>query len=156
MSLVIGENLIVSMHYKLTDNDGNEIDSSEGSDPLIYLHGKGNIIAGLEKPLNGKAEGDTLQVTVEPAEGYGEVLDEMVQVVARSEFDGIDEIEVGMTFEAQGPDGSMQSIEIMKVEGDDITIDANHPLAGVTLNFDVEIVSIREATQEEIDHGHAH
>lgn len=156
MSLTIKENLVVSMHYKLTDNDGNVLDSSEGSEPLTYLHGQGNIIPGLENSLTGKAEGDSLQVTVEPAEGYGELVPEMVEVIDKEAFKGVESIEVGMTFEAQAPDGSMQSIEIMKVEGDKITIDANHPLAGVTLNFDVQIVSVREATEQEVDHKHAH
>ena len=156
MSLAIENNLVVSMHYKLTDNEGSVLDSSEGADPLTYLHGQGNIIIGLEKMMTGKTVGDSLQVTVQPSEGYGEIQDEMVQVVGKDSFDGIESVEVGMTFEAQSPDGTMQSIEIMEVDGDDITIDFNHPLAGVTLNFDVQVVSVREATKEEIEHGHAH
>lgn len=156
MSLVIGENLIVCIHYKLTDGEGNVLDSSEGSEPLAYLHGKGNIIPGLENSLIGKAEGDSLQVKVEPAQGYGEVMPEMIQVFDREVFQGAESIEVGMTFEAEAPDGSIQSLLVTKVEGDEITVDANHPLAGVELNFDVQIVSVREATQQELDHGHAH
>jgi len=156
MSLLIGDNLVVSMHYKLTDNDGNVLDSSEGAEPLTYLHGSGNIIPGLEKELLGKVEGDSQQVKVEPAEGYGEINPELIQTVDKAAFQGVESVEVGMSFEAQASDGSVQHIVVKSIEGEVVTIDANHPLAGVTLNFDVEIVSVREATEEEIDHGHVH
>jgi FKBP-type peptidyl-prolyl cis-trans isomerase SlyD len=156
MSLLIGDNLIVSMHYKLTDNDGTLLDSSEGSEPLGYLHGAGNIIPGLENALVGKAEGDFLQVKVEPAEGYGEVVPDLIQTVEKAAFEGVESVEVDMRFEAEGPDGDVQHIVVKEVNGDEITIDANHPLAGVVLNFDIDIVSVREATEEEEAHGHAH
>ena len=156
MSLLIGDDLVVSMHYKLTDNEGNVLDSSEGSEPLPYLHGAGNIIPGLEKALVGKVEGDTQQVTVEPAEGYGEVMPELTQTVDKAAFQGVESVEVGMSFEAQTSDGSVQHIVVTKVDGNQVTVDANHPLAGVVLNFDVEIVSVREASKEEIAHGHVH
>lgn len=156
MSLLIGDNLVVSMHYKLTDNEGNVLDSSEGSEPLTYLHGAGNIIPGLEKALVGKVEGDTQQVTVEPAEAYGEVMPELTQTVDKAAFQGVESVEVGMSFEAQTSDGSVQQIVVTKVDGEQVTVDANHPLAGVVLNFDVEIVSVREASKEEIAHGHVH
>jgi len=156
MSLMIGENSVVSMHYKLTDNDGNVIDSSEGMDPLTYLHGAGNIIPGLEKALVGKVENDALTVKVQPADGYGEVIDQLIESVPKTAFEGVDKIEAGMSFEAQDPNGQMQRVVVKKVEGDMVTVDANHPLAGVELNFDVNIVSVREATEEEISHGHLH
>lgn len=156
MSLMIGENSVVSMHYKLTDNDGNVIDSSEGLEPLTFLHGAGNIIPGLEKALVGKVENDALTVKVPAAEGYGEIMDELVETVPKVAFQGVDTIEAGMSFEAQDPNGQMQRIVVKKVEGDMVTVDANHPLAGVELNFDVNIVSVREATEEEISHGHVH
>jgi len=156
MSLMIGENSVVSMHYKLTDNDGNVIDSSEGMEPLTYLHGAGNIIPGLEKALVGKVENDSLTVKVSPAEGYGEVMDQLIESVPKTAFQGVDKIEAGMSFEAQDPNGHMQRIVVKKVEGDMVTVDANHPLAGVELNFDVNIVSVREATEEEVSHGHVH
>ena len=156
MSLLIGDNLVVSMHYKLTDSDGNILDSSEGAEPMGYLHGAGNIIPGLEKALTGKVEGDSLQVKVDPAEGYGEVIPDLIQTVERAAFQGVESIEVDMTFEAQGPDGSVQHIVVKEVDGDNITVDGNHPLAGVALNFDIEIVGVREATEEETAHGHAH
>jgi len=156
MSLLIGDKLVVSMHYKLTDDDGNVLDSSEGAEPLAYLHGTGSIIPGLEKALVGKVEGDSLTVKVEPADGYGDVNPELIQAVKRSAFDGVDSIEPGMAFEAQAPDGSIQRILVKAVDGDEVTIDANHPLAGFVLTFDVQIVGVREATEEEVTHGHAH
>jgi FKBP-type peptidyl-prolyl cis-trans isomerase SlyD len=156
MSLLIGDKLVVSMHYKLTDDDGNVLDSSEGAEPLSYLHGSGSIIPGLEKALVGKVEGDSLKAKVEPADGYGDVNPELIQAVNKSAFDGVDAIEPGMAFEAQAPDGSMQRILVKEVNGDEVTIDANHPLAGFVLTFDVEIVGVREATEEEVSHGHAH
>jgi len=156
MSLVIGDNLIVSMHYKLTDDDGNVLDTSEHTEPLSYLHGAGNIIPGLEKALAGKAEGDSLQVSLQPEEGYGEVAPDLIHTVDIAAFQGVDNVEAGMAFEAQGQDGSVQHIVVKHVEGDQVTVDANHPLAGVALNFDVEIVDVRKASDEEIAHNHAH
>jgi len=154
---MIGDSLVVSMHYKLTDNGGNVIDSSEGmEEPLTYLHGAGNLISGLEKALVGKVENDALTVKVQPAEGYGEVMEELIETVSKVAFQGVENVEAGMSFEAKNPNGEMQRIVVKKVEGDMVTIDANHPLAGVELNFDVNIVSVREATEEEIAHGHAH
>ncbi len=156
MSLLIGNNLVVSMHYTLTDDDGNVLDSSEGSEPLAYLHGGGNIIPGLEKALTGKIKGDSLEVSVAPEEAYGESRPELVQVVNKAAFQGVDKVEAGMMFETQSPDGAVQRIMVKNVEGDEVTIDGNHPLAGVPLNFAVEIVEVREATEEEIAHGHSH
>lgn len=156
MSLLIGENLVVRMHYTLTNSDGEVLDSSSGSDPLAYLHGAGNIIPGLERELTGKVTGDKVNVVVAPADGYGEVQQELFQVVPREAFQGIDTIEPGMNFQAQGEGGQVQSIVVAKVDGDEVTVDANHPLAGVQLHFDVEIVEVRDATEEELAHGHVH
>jgi FKBP-type peptidyl-prolyl cis-trans isomerase SlyD len=156
MSLLIGDNLVVSMHYTLKDDDGNVLDSSEGYEPLSYLHGARNIIPGLEKALTGKTEGDAMLVKVEPADGYGEVIQDLIQTVEREAFEGTEALEPGMVFEANAPDGSVQNISVIKVDGDEITIDANHPLAGVTLNFDVKIIGVRAATEEEVSHGHPH
>ncbi len=151
----IAEKSVVSIHYTLTNAEGNVLDSSEGQDPLAYLHGASNIIPGLENALVGKSVGDSLKVTVEPEEGYGPVRDELVQDVDRSAFSGIDSIEIGMQFMAQTPWGE-QPVTVVKVEGDNITLDGNHPLAGQTLTFDVEVVEVRAASDEEVEHGHAH
>ena len=156
MSLLIGKNSVVSVHYKLTDDDGKVLDSSDGSKPMAYLHGAGNIVPGLEKELVGKKEGDSLKVRVEPAEGYGEVNPDGIKTIERAAFEGVESVEVGMMFEAQAPGGTSQTIVVKKVEGDNVTIDINHPLAGVALNFEIQIVSVREATKEELDHGHSH
>jgi len=156
MSLLIGDKLVVSMHYKLTDDDKNVLDSSEGAEPLAYLHGAGNIIPGLENALVGKVEGDSMQVRVEPEEGYGESIPELIQTVPLSAFQDVESVEVGMAFETQSPEGHVQRIVVKEVAGQDVTIDANHPLAGVALNFDVEIIGVREATDDELAHGHVH
>ena len=156
MSLLIGDKLVVSMHYTLKDDDGNVIDSSVGEEPLTYLHGAGNIIPGLEKALLGKVQGDSMDVRVEPAEGYGDMVPELIQVIDKSAFQEVEAIEPGMEFQAPSPDGDMRTVVVRAVEGEEVTIDANHPLAGMDLHFAVEITAVREASQEEIDHGHAH
>jgi FKBP-type peptidyl-prolyl cis-trans isomerase SlyD len=155
MSSVISDKSVVTVHYKLTDDQGNVLDSSEGSKPMAYLHGAGNIIPGLEKALEGKTEGDSLQVRVEPAEAYGEVNPDGIKTIEKAAFHGVDSVEPGMAFEAQTPDGTKQPIVVKKVEGDAVAIDTNHPLAGVALNFYVKIVEVREGTEEERTHGHA-
>jgi FKBP-type peptidyl-prolyl cis-trans isomerase SlyD len=156
MSLMIADKLVVTMHYTLTSDDGEVLDSSEGQDPLSYLHGANNIVPGLEKELTGKVEGDIVKAKIPAAEGYGDKVPELIQQVERSAFKGMDKIEVGMTVGAQSPDGQVHPVMISAVEGDTITIDANHPLAGMDLNFDITVVNVREATEEELSHGHVH
>ena len=156
MSLLIADKLVVSIHYTLTDNSGEIIDSSEGADPLAYLHGAGNLIPGLEQALVGKTAGASLQATVSPEDGYGEIQPELIETVPKEAFEGVDSIEPGMAFEAQGSDGQARRIVVKDVSDDGIIIDGNHPLAGVELNFDVQVVDIREASEEEIAHGHVH
>lgn len=151
----ISNNCVASFHYTLTDSTGKVLDSSEGQEPLSYLHGAGNIIPGLEKALVGKTVGDKLNVSVAAAEAYGERDDSMVQQLDSSMFSGIDQIEVGMEFHAETEHG-LQVVTVTNVDGDQVTIDGNHPLAGVDLNFDVEVTEVREATEDEISHGHAH
>ncbi len=152
----VEKNSVVSIHYELTNNDGEVLDSSEGQAPLTYLHGVGNLIPGLEKEILDKAVGDNLDVTVAPAEGYGELDEGLVNAVPISAFEGIEQVEPGMQFRTSSQDGESQIITVTQVDGDMVTVDANHPLAGVTLNFKVEITAIRDATEEEIEHGHVH
>ncbi len=152
----IGEKCVVAFHYKLTNSDGEQLDSSEGQDPLKYLHGASNIVPGLENELEGKKAGDTLNVEVQPDEGYGQVNPQLVQKVPHSAFEGASEIKAGMQFQAQGPDGQAQLITVIEVSGDEVTVDGNHPLAGQVLHFDVTIENVREASKEELEHGHAH
>lgn len=151
----ISENCVASFNYTLTDGSGKVLDSSEGHEPLSYLHGAGNIIPGLEDALVGKTVGDKLNVFVNAAEAYGLRDDSLVQELPSNMFSGIDNIEVGMEFHAETEQG-LQVVTVTKVEGDQVTIDGNHPLAGVDLNFDVEITEVRAATEEELNHGHAH
>ncbi|GHE20048.1 FKBP-type peptidyl-prolyl cis-trans isomerase [Halomonas urumqiensis] len=151
----IAQNSVVAFHYTLTNDAGEVLDSSEGREPLTYLHGAGNIIPGLEKELEGRAAGDKLTATVEPAEGYGEKQDQLVQEVPRDAFQGVEGIEPGMQFQAQTQGGPLM-VTVTQVEGDTVTVDGNHPLAGQTLNFAVEIDSVREASEEEVEHGHVH
>lgn len=146
----------VSIDYTLTNDAGEVIDSSAGGAPLAYLHGAGNIIPGLERALEGKQSGDRVQVSVEPEDAYGEYSAELVATLNRSMFEGVDELEVGMQFHASAPDGSMQIVTIRDLEGDNVVVDGNHPLAGQRLNFDVTVVSVRDANPEEIAHGHIH
>lgn len=152
----IGKNSVVSINYTLKNPDGQTIDTSEGREPLTYMHGVGQLIPGLEKHLEGKQVGDKLNVTVSPEEGYGLRDERAVLQVPSSAFQGVPEIKPGMQFRAQGPQGQMHVVTVTKVEGDQITVDGNHPLAGVPLNFAVDVVTVREATQEEIEHGHVH
>jgi len=153
--MLIEDKKIVVVNYTLTTDDGEVIDQSDDGS-FAYLHGAENVIAGLEKALTGKVVGDTLNVKVLPEDGYGERNDEMVQVVGTDMFEGNDKIEVGTQFHAEGPDGNEIMITVAAIEGDDVTIDGNHPLAGVNLNFDVSVIDIRDASEEEIAHGHVH
>jgi len=151
----IADKMVVTIDYTLKDDNGNVLDSSNDGQ-FTYLHGSNNIIPGLENALTGKSAGDEVEVTVSPTEGYGERNDSMVQAVPRDMFDSEQEIEVGMQFHAQSPEGDMVVVTVMDVDDDDITVDGNHPLAGMNLNFGVKVIDIREATTEEIDHGHVH
>ena len=142
------------MHYVLTDGTGEEIDSSTGQEPLTYLHGTGHLIPGLERELDGKEAGDELIAVISPEDGYGEQDETLIRQIPRTAFGDIENIEPGMQFRAGGNDDDVQIITVTKVEGDDVTVDGNHPLAGMTLNCSVSIQSVREASSEEIDHGH--
>ncbi|RMI34914.1 FKBP-type peptidyl-prolyl cis-trans isomerase [Nocardia stercoris] len=154
--MVIVSDKVVSIEYTLTDDDGEVLDSSVGEAPLVYLHGADNIVPGLEQALDGKSGGDRVEVVVEPEDGYGEHLAELVSTVERSMFEGVDELEAGMEFEAEAPDGETQIVTVVGVDGDSVTIDGNHPLAGQRLHFQVEIVDVRDATEDELAHGHPH
>lgn len=151
----IADQRAVLMHYTLTNDKGEVLDSSRGSEPLAYLHGVGNIIPGLEKALVGKQAGDTAKVTVAPAEAYGEHDAGLIQQLPKRAFKGVGDLKVGMQLQAQS-DRGMRIITITNIQGDMVTVDGNHALAGETLHFDVEIVEVRAATAEEMAHGHVH
>ncbi len=151
----VADNMAVSIHYTLTNDEGEVLDSSVGDEALVYLQGGGNIISGLEKAMVGKVAGDKFNVRIAPEDAYGEIMDDMIQVISRDMFEGIDEIEVGMQFHADVSHGT-GIVTVVGIEDDDITIDGNHPLAGLALTFDVEVVDVRAATEEELAHGHIH
>ena len=151
----VAKNTVVTIDYTLKSDDGDVIDSSSGSEPLAYLHGTGSIVPGLENALAGKSAGDAVSVKVAPGEGYGERDPELMHVASRSQFQGIADVEVGMRFQARAGEQTTV-VTVVAVEGDDVTLDANHPLAGVNLNFDVKIVGVRAATAAELEHGHPH
>ncbi len=153
--MLIANDKVVSIHYTLTNKDGNVIDTSDGREPLTYIQGKQNIIPGLENALAGKDVGNKVNVTVPPAEAYGEKSLEMIQEIPRSAFGDIQDLQPGMQFQMQSPNGPVM-ITITNVADDKVVVDGNHPLAGESLTFDVEIMEIREATEEELSHGHVH
>lgn len=151
----IESNSVVTLHYTLKDNDGKIIDQSD-DDSFLYLHGAMNIIPGLENALAGKSAGDELSVKVSPEEGYGVKEEDRIQKVPKDMFDNADEIQVGVQFHAQSPDGAAVVVTVTEVKDDVVVIDGNHALAGVELNFEVKVVDVREASKEEIEHGHVH
>jgi FKBP-type peptidyl-prolyl cis-trans isomerase SlyD len=147
----ITKNKVAAIHYTLRNNEGVVIDSSEGRDPLNYLHGAGNLIMGMEEGLEGKAKGDKFTLKISPEKGYGQKDTALIQKVPRSAFGG-QEVKQGMQFSTN--QGGV--VTVTEVGLDAITVDANHPLAGVELNFDVEIMDVREASPDELSHGHVH
>jgi FKBP-type peptidyl-prolyl cis-trans isomerase SlyD len=151
----IAQNSVVSIHYTLKDDAGEIIDSSESADPLTYLHGHGNLVAGVERALDGKNVGDKLHVKVAAADGYGEYDEQLVQKIPRRSLKGIANVKVGMRLHTQTP-GGQRAVTVTQIVGDMVTIDGNHPLAGQALNFDIEVTEVRDATEEELEHGHVH
>ncbi len=146
---------VVTIHYTLKNDSGEVLDSSSGGEPLAYIQGHGNLVAGLEKALEGKASGVSLAVVVDPADGYGVRDEALIQRVPKRSLQGAGEIKKGMQFQARTEDG-MRLFTVTGLVGDMVTLDGNHPLADQTLHFDIEVVEVREATTEELEHGHVH
>lgn len=154
--MTIKQNTVVTMHYELKGADGEVLDSSAGKDPLVYLHGANNIIVGLEEQLEGKQAGDKVEAQVAPDKGYGMPVDALIQEVPKAAFGAeIEKVEVGMRFQAETEQGPVPVV-VTAIENDMVTVDGNHPLAGQQLFFTCEIQEVRDASQEEIDHGHVH
>jgi FKBP-type peptidyl-prolyl cis-trans isomerase SlyD len=153
--VVIENNKVVTLNYTLKDSEGNVLDKSDDGS-FAYLHGAMNIIPGLENALSGKSSGDDLSVTIPPEDAYGVRDDNRVQQVSKTMFEGSGEIEVGTQFHAQGPNGETLVVTVAEVMEDDVMVDANHPLAGKELNFEVNVVEVRDASAEELEHGHVH
>ncbi|VAW46412.1 FKBP-type peptidyl-prolyl cis-trans isomerase SlyD [hydrothermal vent metagenome] len=150
----IEKDKIALIEYTLTNAEGEVMDASDGN-PLAYLQGHNNLIPGLEKELEGKTTGDKFTVTIAATDAYGERVENLIQTVSKDMFQGVDQLEVGMRFEAQSEQG-MHSVEITAIEEDQVTVDGNHPMAGLELTFNVEVKDVRDATPEELEHGHAH
>ena len=150
----ITNNTVATIHFTVCSADGTQIDSSKDSEPMVFLQGSHFLIQGLEDELEGKTVGDKFVVDIPPHLAYGERHEELVQAVDKSMFEGMD-VNPGMTFRATTDDGE-QSVMILDVNDQEVVIDGNHPLSGLTLNFDVEVLDVREATEEEIAHGHPH
>ena len=149
----IEKNKFVSIHYTLTDADGNQLDSSVGKSPLGYVQGNGMLIPGLEAQLEGKEAGAKFQAVVQPADAYGEYNEQLIATLPKSQFDGVGDIEIGMAFQATGEDGMPFIVRVVNVTDDSVTIDGNHELAGKTLTFDVEVVEVRDSTEDDFNTG---
>ncbi|HAS23663.1 peptidylprolyl isomerase [Idiomarina loihiensis] len=154
MSETIAPNKVVAINYAVKTEDGQTLDQSKDGSPLNFIHGRGMLIPGLENALEGKKVGDSFTAEVKPEEAYGERHDGLIQTVPRNLF-GENEVQPGMQFRASTDQGE-QSVVIVEVKDDEVTVDGNHPLAGVNLNFDVEVIEVREATEQELEHGHVH
>ena len=155
LRMIIEKDRVVTMDYTLKDDAGKVLDSSSDSEPLAYIQGAGAIVAGLENELEGKVAGDSLAVSVKPEDGYGTYNDELQFPVSKDQFEDSDQVETGMHFQAD-LDGKPHVLTVMKVNEEDIIVDANHPLAGMTLHFEIEVRGVRAATDEELEHGHVH
>lgn len=153
--MTIALHKVVTLNYTLKNSEGTLLDTSEGREPLVYLHGVGALIPGLEKELEGKGAGDKLNAVIAPEHAYGERRDDLMKLVPKSGFQGEEKMVVGMQVQLQTEHGPAIAT-ISKIEGEDVTLDLNHPLAGMTLHFDVAVEDIREATEDEISHGHVH
>lgn len=154
--MTIAQNKVVSIHFKLIDaGNGDLIETSKDRPPMAYLHGANNLIPGLENALEGKSVGDDFQVTIEPQDAYGERNEDGVHKVPLEELKDLEKIEVGMVLTAQTENGPA-NLQVIEVGETEVTVDANHPLAGKTLIFSVSVEAMRDATEEELQHGHAH
>ncbi len=151
----IAQDTVVLVRYTLRNDAGDILDSSADGEPLAYVHGSGSLVPGFERALDGRKAGDKLSFEVPPTDGYGLHEAELVQEVPRSAFEGIANLDVGMQFHAQSNQGP-HTVTVTKIDGDRITVDGNHPLAGQTLHFEVEVADVRAATGEELAHGHVH
>ena len=151
----IENNTVVTIDYKLTNDQAEELDTSDNGEPIVYLHGGDELIDGLERALDSRSAGDQFSVTLTPDEAYGPEDANLIQILSSNEFNGV-EITAGMELEGEDPDGNYQILRITAVDGDDVHVNMNHPLAGMTLTFEIQVKDVRVATEEELSHGHAH
>ena len=152
----ISQHSVVAIHYTLTNDAGEELDSSSGADPLTYLHGTGGLIPGLEAELDGRVAGEAFSTVIQPAQAYGEIDPAMIQDVPLEALAAIDDLRIGMQLQTQDPNGHQRVLIVDAIGETSATLNANHELAGKVLHFEVNVESVRSATQEELDHGHSH
>lgn len=148
----IARNSVVTIDFTMYDDENEVLESSQEEGPLVYMHGIGELPEGLEVELLGKRAGDEVEITLEPADAYGDYDESLVQAVPREQFDDVEDLQIGMSFETE--DG--QRVQVVGLEGDDVIVDANEPYAGETVRFTVKVLGVREASDEEVEHGHAH
>jgi FKBP-type peptidyl-prolyl cis-trans isomerase SlyD len=153
--VTVSDGKVVSIHYTLTASDGKVLDKS-GAEPMAYLHGRGNVVPGLEREIAGKSVGDKFRAVVEPEDAYGSRNEDGVRTLPRDVFPEGAEFTPGEQFGAQTDSGKVLMLTVVRAEDDKVVVDTNHPLAGETLTFDIEVAEIREATAEETAHGHVH
>lgn len=153
--MAVAENKVVSFHYTLSNAEGEQLESSRESEPMHYLHGAGNIIPGLEKAMEGREAGDRFEVSVPPEEAYGEWSEGRIQRISAKHVKQAGKVRPGQVLRLNTEQGPVH-VTVIKVGRFNIDVDANHPLAGQQLDFDIEITGVRDATPEEIDHGHVH
>lgn len=151
----IQKHTVVTLNYTLKNSEGEIMDTSEGREPLVYLHGVGGLIPGLEAELEGKEKGNSLNVVIAPEDAYGKRSEDLMHVVPKSGFQGDEEMQVGMQVQLQTEQGPAIAT-IAAIEGENVTLDLNHPLADMELHFAVDVLDLREATEDEISHGHVH
>jgi FKBP-type peptidyl-prolyl cis-trans isomerase SlyD len=153
----ITKNTVAQFHYKLTNSQGDLLDTSEGREPLLYLHGNAALISGLETQLEDKTKGDKFTANIASADAYGDYNENLVHIVPKSGFqnDGDEQLSEGMQVQVDTNNGMAVAL-VTKIEGEDVTLDLNHPLAGMDLIFDIEVMDVRMASKEEMEHGHAH
>ena len=154
--MTVKKDAVVEMHYTLKNDAGEVVDSSKGQDPMPFIQGRGNIIPGLEKALEGMKAGDTCDVSVDPKDGYGVHHAEGIQEMPKEALQGIENLEIGMELQSQDEQGNPFIVRVEEIKDDVVIINANHPLSGQTLHFNVSIESVREATADELEHGHVH
>lgn len=155
-SLKISKNKVVGLSYTLKDGDGNILEQVSKDAPLFYLHGFGQLLPTVETVLEGQSSGFTSRLKLDQDSAFGPVNEDLMVAVPKSEFPEDAELEIGMCFNTTGPEGEDMIVEVVGLEGDMVALDGNHPLAGLALDYDLEVISIRDATQEEIEHGHVH
>jgi len=151
-----GQQKVIKFNYTMSDNDGEVIDSTEGQEPLTYVYGSSSLKPALREKMEGRQSGDSFQVAVEAEDGYGLRDRSLVREVGREMFGDIEKLEPGMLFQTTNAGGATEMVTIISADADTVTVDHNHPLAGVTLNFAIDVIEVRDATAEEISHGHVH